>query len=244
MRKSKSLRSRKFKFTKHYKRLMRKSEKFKHQLITLRMPDTESTKGDMSFNSETFITNLEMPMLGNLMKESNLRSTLEESKIDMRNSRTPANHQELELMLVTKIASESLSTSITNMISREISALKTSKRRRRDVRAKKVMPFTEAIADTLLNTMRDTSEVTHSMTIMMKDKIETHQDLSDLATTDTEDQEKVTLINTVLKKLRLMKLKLRSNHRNNKKMLKSQLIIKKRKFFQNPIQKMVKKKSK
>jgi len=94
MRKNKSLKSKKFKFTKHYKKLMRKSEKFKPQLITLRMPDTESTKEDMSFNSETFITSPEMPMLENPMKESNLRSTLEESKIDMRNSRTPANHQE------------------------------------------------------------------------------------------------------------------------------------------------------
>lgn len=94
MRKSKSLRSRKFKFTRHYKRLMRKSEKFKPQLITLRMPGTESTKGDMNFNSETFITSPEMPMQENLTKESNLRSTLEESKIDMKNSRTPANHQE------------------------------------------------------------------------------------------------------------------------------------------------------
>jgi hypothetical protein len=148
-------------------------------------------------------------------------------------------------MLVTRMASESLSTSITNMISRETSALKTSKRRKRDARAKEVMPFTEATADTLLNTMKDTSVVTHSMTIMMKDhNRENYQGLSDLATTDTEDQEKLTLINTVLKKLRLMKLKVKSNHRNNKKMLNSQLIIKKRRFYQNPIQKMVKKKSK
>lgn len=143
------------------------------------------------------------------------------------------------------MASESLSTSITNMISRETSALKTSKRRKRDARAKEVMPFTEATADTLLNTMKDTSEVTHSMTIMMKDhNRENYQGLSDLATTDTEDQEKLTLINTVLKKQRLMKLKVKSNHRNNKKMLNSQLIIKKRRFSQNPILKMVKKKSK
>jgi len=94
MRKNKSLRSKKFKSTKHYKRLMRKSEKFKPQLITLRMPGTESTKGDMSFNSETFITSPETPMPENLTKESNLRSTQEESKIDMRSSRTPASHQE------------------------------------------------------------------------------------------------------------------------------------------------------
>lgn len=94
MKKNKSLRSRKFKSTRHYKRLMRKSEKFKPQLITLRMPGTESTKGDMSYNLETFITSPEMPMLESLTRENNLRSTLEESKIDMRNSRTPANHQE------------------------------------------------------------------------------------------------------------------------------------------------------
>jgi len=148
-------------------------------------------------------------------------------------------------MLVMMTASESLSTSITNMISREISALKTSKRRRRDVRAKVVMPFIEATTDTLLNMMKDISEVTHSMTIMMKNNIETHhQDISDLATTDTEDQEKLMLINMELKKQKLMKSKVRSNHRNNKKMLKSQPIIKKRKFSQNPILKMVKKKSK
>jgi len=148
-------------------------------------------------------------------------------------------------MLVMMMALESLSTSITNMISRETSALKTSKRRRRDVRTKEMMPFTEATTDTLLNMMKDTSEVIHSMTIMMKDNIETHhQDISDLATTDTEDQEKLTLINMELKKQRLMKSKVRSNHRNNKKMLKSQPIIKKRKFSQNPILKMVKKKSK
>jgi len=103
-------------------------------------------------------------------------------------------------MLVMMTASESLSTSITNMISREISALKTSKRRRRDARIKEEMPFTEVTIDTPLNMMKDTLEVTHSMTIMMKDNIETHhQDISDLATTDTEDQEKLTLINMVLK---------------------------------------------
>lgn len=148
-------------------------------------------------------------------------------------------------MLVMMMASESSSTSITNMISREISALKTSKRRRRDVRAKEVMPFTEATIDTLLNMMKDTLEETHSMTIMMKDNIEIHhQDISDLATTDTEDQEKLMLINMELKKQRLMKSKERTNHRNNKKILKSQLIIKKRRFSQNLIQKMVKKKSK
>jgi len=73
---------------------MRKSEKFRHQWITLRMPDTESTKEDMNFNSETFITSPEMLMQESLTKESNLRSTQGESKIDMRNSRTPANHQE------------------------------------------------------------------------------------------------------------------------------------------------------
>lgn len=148
-------------------------------------------------------------------------------------------------MLVMMMASESSSTSITNMISREISALKTSKRRRRDVRAKEVMPFTEATIDTLLNMMKDTLEETHSMTIMMKDKIEIHhQDISDLATTDTEDQEKLMLINMELKKQRLMKSKERTNHRNNKKILKSQLIIKKRRFSLNLILKMVKKKSK
>ena len=148
-------------------------------------------------------------------------------------------------MLVMMMASESLSTSITNMISREISALKTSKRRRRDVRPKEVMPSTEATTDILLNMMKDTLEVTHSMTIMMIDNIETHhQEISDLATTDTEDQEKLTLINTVLKKQRLIKSKVRSNHRNNKKILKSQLIIKKRRFYQIQILKMVKKKSK
>ena len=148
-------------------------------------------------------------------------------------------------MLVMMMASESLSTSITNMISREISALKTSKRRRRDVRPKEVMPFTEATTDILLNMMKDTLEVTHSMTIMMIDNIETHhQEISDLATIDIEDQEKHTLINMVPKKQRLMKSKVRSNHRNNKKKLKSQLIIKKRRFYQNSILKMVKKKSK
>jgi len=148
-------------------------------------------------------------------------------------------------MLVMMMASESLSTSITNMISREISALKTSKRRKRDVRAKEVMPFTEATIDTLLNMMIDTLEETHSMTIMMKDNIEIHhQDISDLATTDIEDQEKLMLINMELKKQRLMKSKVKSNQRNNKKILKSQLIIKKRRFSQNPILKMVKKKSK
>jgi hypothetical protein len=113
------------------------------------------------------------------------------------------------------------------------------------VRAKEVMPFIEATIDTLLNMMKDTLEETHSMTIMMKDNIEIHhQDISDLATTDTEDQEKLMLINMELKKQRLMKSKVSSNHRNNKKMLKSQLIIKKRRFSQNLIQKMVKKKSK
>merc|ERR1712086_64134 len=118
-------------------------------------------------------------------------------------------------------------------------------RRRRDVRPKEVMPSTEATTDILLNMMKDTLEVTHSMTIMMIDNIETHhQEISDLATTDTEDQEKLTLINTVPKKQRLMKLKVKSNHRNNKKKLKSQLIIKKRRFYQNSILKMVKKKSK
>jgi len=62
------------------------------------------------------------------------------------------------------------------------------------------MPFTEVTIDTPLNMMKDTLEVTHSMTIMMIDNIETHhQDISDLATTDTEDQEKLTLINMVLK---------------------------------------------
>lgn len=148
-------------------------------------------------------------------------------------------------MLVMMMASESLSTSITNMISREISALKTSKRRRRDVRPKEVMPSIEATTDILLNMMKDTLEVTHSMTIMMIDNIETHhQEISDLATIDIEDQEKHTLINTVPKKQRLMKSKVRSNHRNNKKKLKSQLIIKKRRFYQNSILKMVKKKSK